>query len=289
MLAVLVWFIEARFDDEWRSAINLAYSVPVAAFALALAVLAPVEGVTPRPYQSTLYVASVAILLQALANLADGLGTDGLDGAGTVMWVFAVLAAVAAWFAAARNSAVCTLLAAAAAGVSVLAFVQWVFAPERFGPQRWVLLALIAAYALGTVAQRDRRPRHAVALADAGGLAALALGLSFAFEAFFGLRLEGFPLAEGAAWGWELVLVAVGFGLVAYASVDREPGPAYLGVANLAAFLVVAADGDSLLGWPLVLALGAGFLLVVGLRPTTPAPPPPDAGTPPAPTVDLPR
>jgi hypothetical protein len=57
-------------------------------------------------------------------------------------------------------------------------------------------------------------------------------------------------------------------------------------VANLALFVVVIARGD-LLGWPLVLLAGAAALLVVGLRPTTPAPPPPDADAPPAPSLPL--
>ena len=34
-------------------------------------------------------------------------------------------------------------------------------------------------------------------------------------------------------WGWELLIVAAGFGLIAYSSVDRQPGPAYIGVLNL--------------------------------------------------------
>ena len=61
--------------------------------------------------------------------------------------------------------------------------------------------------------------------------------------------------------GWELVVFAAGCGLIAYGAVDRAPGPAYLGVANLLAFVVSAAfgtDEETLLYWPaLILALGA--------------------------------
>jgi hypothetical protein len=94
------------------------------------------------------------------------------------------------------------------------------------------------------------------------------------------------------AWGWELLIVAAGFGLIAYSSVDRQPGPAYLGVLNLVAFTVitsvgVSAGGATLLGWPIALAVAAGALLVIGLRPTTPAPPPPDADAPEAPPLPL--
>ena len=64
------------------------------------------------------------------------------------------------------------------------------------------------------------------------------------------------------AWGWELLVVAAGFGLIAYSSVDREPGPAYLGVLNLAAFAIITSfgvtrAGATLLGWPVALALAA--------------------------------
>ena len=61
---------------------------------------------------------------------------------------------------------------------------------------------------------------------------------------------------------------------------------------NLAAFTVITSGrvtrhGATLVGWPLVLAVGAAVLLVIGLRPTTPAPPPPDADAPPAPPLPL--
>ena len=121
----------------------------------------------------------------------------------------------------------------------------------------------------------DSSSPRAVALADAGGLAALALGLTFAIDQVFTVNTFG----PGAGAGWELFLYACGFGLCAYSAVDRAPGPGWIGVAVLAVTTVVAAGGKStLLGWPLVLGAGAAALLVVGLRPSRPLPPAPSRG-----------
>lgn len=62
-------------------------------------------------------------------------------------------------------------------------------------------------------------------------------------------------------FGWKLFLLAVGFGLVAYAGVDRERGPAFIGVAVLGVFALLtgfpSSGSGSLAGWPL-------FLFVIG-------------------------
>jgi peptidoglycan/LPS O-acetylase OafA/YrhL len=122
-----------------------------------------------------------------------------------------------------------------------------------------------------------------VQLVNAAGLAALGIAATYAAE----LVLLG--RAADPAWGWELLLLAAGCGLIAYASVDRERGPAVLGVLTLAAFVALAATGDATpAGWPLALAVPTVVMLAIGLRPTTPAPPPPDAARPPARTVALP-
>jgi peptidoglycan/LPS O-acetylase OafA/YrhL len=141
----------------------------------------------------------------------------------------------------------------------------------------------MVVYGFVAIGQRDRRLRHGVALIDVAGLAVLAIALSFVVTSFF-FGDEGVS-DLGVAWGWELLILAAGFGLIAYSSVDRQPGPAYLGVANLVIFTIitsldVSADGATLVGWPIALALAATLLLAIGLRPTTPAPPPPDIDAP---------
>jgi hypothetical protein len=289
VLATLVWVVEVRFADTWGDGVHLAYATLAWAFVTAMAVLAPMEGSAPRAYQSVLYVASFALAVAALGNLAAVLGADGVARSpGAVTWVAAVLAAQALVFATWRNSAVCTLLGALSGGIAVLAFFAWAFDVDRGATFRWILLALVVVYVLTAVGQRDRHFRHGVALIDCAGLATAGIAVTFAGDVPF----LGLDAHRTAAWGWELLVLAVGFGLIAYSSVDRAPGPAYLGVLNLAAFAVITSGGvrsggATLLGWPLVLAAIAAFLLIVGLRPTTPAPPPPDADAPEAPPLPL--
>ena len=292
VLATLVLLTETRFDTAWADGVHLAIAAASAALVTAMAVLAEPERPSPRPYQSVLYVASLGLALTALADLARVLGGEPWS-AGTLTWVSAALACLAGWYATARGSAVATLIAAAAIGLAALAFVEWSFDPSSTAPFRWLLLVLMGVFALAALSQRDRRRRHAVALTDAAGLAALALALTFLAEtALGGISGAVFSSDSGAVtalgsvdvarpgWGWGLLLFAVAFGLIAYAAVDREPGPGYLGVATLLATIaVVAPGGTSFLGWPLVLALGAGVLLAVGLRPTTPLPPEPESAS----------
>ena len=117
-------------------------------------------------------------------------------------------------------------------------------------------------------------------MVNAAGLAVLILGLTAWCRSLTAFLFPfGAPAAGPLPNGWELVVFAAGCGLVAYGAVDHAPGPAYLGVANLAAFLVSAAvsDEDTLLYWPaLILALGLGTMFA-GLRPREPLPPEPSA------------
>jgi hypothetical protein len=289
VLATLVWVVTVRFADAWGPGVHLAYAAVAWAFVTAMAVLSPTEGDAPRAYQSVLYVAAVALFIDVVAQFSNVVGSDEVDASGTATWVLAVVAIFALAFATRRNSAVCTLLGSLAAGGAVLAAVHWIWSPEGFATDRWVLLALAVVFGFVAVGQRDRRLRHGVALIDAAGLAVVVIAGSFALTDFFG---EGEDAIAGVAWGWELLMLAAGFGLIAYSSVDRQPGPAYLGVLNLIAFttitsLEVSDGGATLIGWPLVLAAAAVFLLVVGLRPTTPAPPPPDIDAPEPPPLPL--
>jgi hypothetical protein len=284
VFATLVWTLVVRFDDTWAIGVHAAYCAVACAFVGAMALLSPMEGDAPRAYQSVLYVATVALFIPTVAEVSRVLGTDGaVSSPGATAWQAAIVALFALGFATGRNSAVCTLIGSIAGGIAVLAAVHWIWHPDGFKTDRWFLLGLMVVYGFAAIGQRDRRLRHGVALIDAAGLAVLAIALSFVVTSFF-FGDEGVS-DLGVAWGWELLILAAGFGLIAYSSVDRQPGPAYLGVANLVIFTIitsldVSADGATLVGWPIALALAAALLLAIGLRPTTPAPPPPDIDAP---------
>jgi hypothetical protein len=290
VLTTLVWVVTVRFAEVWGAGAHLAYAAVAWGVVTAMAVLAPMEGDEPRAYQSVLYVAAVALFIDVVAQLSRVLGADDIaSSSGTATLVLAVVAAFALAFATRRNSAACTLLGTLAAGGAVLAAVHWIWSPDGFATDRWVLLALMVVFGFAAVGQRDRHMRHGVALIDAAGLAVLAIAGSFALRDLFG---ESEDMIGGVAWGWELLILAAGFGLIAYSSVDRQPGPAYLGVLNLIAFALLTSleaddHGATLLGWPLVLGGAAAFLLAIGLRPTTPAPPPPDIDAPEPPPLPL--
>ena len=291
VLATAVAVLETRFAQTWGVGIRLVIDALAACFVGALAVQSPLEGERPRAYQSVLYVATFFLALLTLKNLADVLGAnDPISAPGTVVWVGLVLVALSAWFSARRNSAIMTLLGAGSFAFVVEAFIQWVFSPDGVTTFRWILLLLVLGFALASLSQRATRPRHAVQFVNAAGLAAVVLGLTFALDLIFSgfaTVLGGGPERHGVGTGWELFLLACGFGLIAYSAVDREAGPAYLGVLVLALFVGIASprsvDGASLIGWPIVLLLMAGGMLAIGLRPSRPLPPAPDAGGPPPP------
>jgi hypothetical protein len=305
VLATLVWVVRVRFADTWGSAAQLAWATLPWCFVTLLAALAPMERDEPRAYQSVLYVASIALGIAVVVSLGELLGAEhAFSTAAATTSTTAVLAVLSFAFAVRRNSAVCTLLGSAFAGAAVIAFVAWALHPEGAAPYRWVFFGLMVVYGIAAVGQRDRRLRHGVALIDAAGAAVLVIGLSFigplvspevvVVDGGAAARSGGAAasIAGSVGWGWELLILAAGFGLVAYSSVDRQPGPAYFGVANLIVFALITSldvshGGATLLGWPIALAAAAAVLLIIGLRPTTPAPPPPDIDAPEPPPLPL--
>jgi hypothetical protein len=295
VLTTFAVVLDVRFTGVWAAGVRFVVVGALAAFVATMAVLAPMEDESPRAYQSVLYVASFVLTLLALGDLADALGgASGFRSSGTVVWVGLLVAAGCAWFAARRNAAVMTLLGALTGVAVANAFVDWVFSPHGVTTFRWILLLCALALTLGAVYLRDLRRRHAVSLVDVAALSVITLGLTVAVELVIGevmrrtLGVFGrlFGAGEGPTggpFGWELVLLVFGFGLIAYGSVDRERVPGFLGVLTIALFVAIAGPRyggtASLIGWPIVLLLLAGVLLAIGLRPREPLPPePPVAG-----------
>lgn len=294
-LALGVLLIDVRFAGTWSNGILLVLTALACGLVLGMGLLAPLEGEPPRPraYQQVLLLAGVVLGFVALLRFARVLGAhQALAAAGSRTWIFAVVAVVAGWIARTRRSEICALIAALGAIVTVVSFVEWVFAPKGPAAFRWILLALAIGLVLAALARRDVDRRESVYLIDAAGVAILLLGVTFFGAAVLayvplghgllvgGLHLLGVPTGVPGG-GWKLVLLAAGLGLVAYAGVDRESGPAWLGALVLLAFVALVgiqgAGGASLWFWPLVLLLLGGAAIGAGLRPRRELPPEPPA------------
>ena len=273
---------EIRLDEKFPTGVHLLILAVAAGGIYALGVQVVQEG-RPYAFQSVLLVCGLLLLYPALLTLADVLGADFDDfPAGAVVWTALLYAAAALYPAVERRSSICALIAALAVGVAGLAFVNWAFGATSATTYRWLLAVAAIAYVVASLALRGAAPRHSEQMVNAAGLAVLVLGLTAVVPVFATFLFPfGAPAAGPLPNGWELVVFAAGCGLIAYGAVDRAPGPAYLGVANLAVFLVSAgsSDEDTLLYWPaLILALGLGTMFA-GLRPRRPLPPEPNAYT----------
>lgn len=280
VLATLILMLDVRFAGVWSDGARLLVTAPALALVAAMAVLSPTVGDRPRSFQTVLHVTTCLLALLALTQVARLAGARSATSPGALAWIALAVGLLALAFALGRRSSYCTLVAALAFAVCLAAGVTWIFTPQGVGTLRWTLLVVVLADLLGAVLLRDRQRRDAVMIADAAGIAVLALALTFAGGI---VRIGGITVAGAPGWGWMFVVFAAGCGLVAYAGADREAGPGYLGVACLIAFAVLAgggADPASVIGWPLALALIAGAFLIVGLRPSRPLPPePPGAGS----------
>lgn len=271
---------ELRLHDKLPLGVHLAILAVAAAVMLALGLQARAEGGRPPTFQSVLLVCGLGLLAPALLTLADVLGADFSQfPAGAVVWTSLVLAGMALWPAVAKGSSICALIGALALAVAALSFVNWVTDATSLTTFRWLLAVAALAYVVVSLLLRGSAARHSEQMVNAAGLAVLAIGLTGLANLLIGAVS---PFANGGEVlpnGWELVVLAAGCGLIAYGAVDRAPGPAYLGVANLGAFAASAgvSEDDTLLYWPLlILVLGLGAM-GVGLRPRRPLPPEPSA------------
>jgi hypothetical protein len=290
-LALAAIVIEQRMT-QWSLGPRFAVVALISVLLLTLGWLAPLESEDPRAYHTVLLLSGLLPLILALVLLAEVLGAARPPGAGGICWTFAVEAVLAGVAARRFNSGACTLLAALAGAIAVQELVVWAFKPHGLGTFRAVLLLLFFGFAAGATRLRDHRRRHAVQLINAAGLMALVLAATFmlAPTTFIAVTTTSSGGGGGVAFGWELFLLAVGCGMIAYAGADREPGPAYIGTGVLLAFALLAGspleNGGSLVGWPLFLLALGGVGLAIGLRPRRELPPPPLSGSP-APTVPL--
>jgi hypothetical protein len=297
-LTVALLLINLRLDASWGTGIFLVLTGLACAGVLAMGVLAPLEGEQPRAYQVVLQLCGLVLLFVSLLRLAQVFGVEEpLDSAGATFWMLTIVSATAAWLARERRSAICTLVAAIAGTFALLAFVSLVFSPDGAATSRWILLFVALGLLLGALLLRDRHPAESVYLVDAAGFAVLAIGLTYLGSLVFGFAVLdesdgvfGRSLFDGPGAWWKLVMLSAGLGLVAYAGVDRQPGPGWLGVLNLLVFVVLVGQpgesGASLWFWPMLLLLVGGAMIAAGLRPRRPLPPEPGQA-PPAPVVPV--
>ena len=276
-LGVGIALEELRLSSRLGSGVHMVILLLAGGLIYWLGAQASNEDGEPPAYQSVLLVVGLALLYKALLTTADVLGADfGPFPAGAIVCTSLLAVGLALWPALERNSAICLLFAAVFSAFALLSAWQFLFHASSQAPYRWLLLALAIACVLASLALREPAPRHAQQLVNAAGLAIAAIGIvgllgvaTFFTDDLPG-RLPGF---------WEVVLLAAGFGLIAYGALDRAPGPAYLGVLNTALFIVAVASSaqETLYWWPLTLLVIGVVMLAAGLRPRRPLPPEPRA------------
>jgi len=260
-LAVGITLTVLRLQETLPIGVDAALLLVPGALLFWLGAQAPNEQGEPPAYQSVLLCTGLPLVYGGLL-VALGGALDEWPPTWVLVTVSLAVAVLALWPALERNSALSLLIAALLVGVALTAI-----APETV--RRWLMLAYAAGLLLCALALRLTARRHAEVLLDAGGLAIA----SIAVQRYTGGTDA--PLPELHAF-WELVLLGAGLGLVAFGALDRSPGPAYVGVLNLLAFITSAASGTTLWVWPLFLLTGGVIMLAAGLRPRRPLPPEPD-------------
>jgi hypothetical protein len=259
-LTLFVVTVQIRMDDPWADGVLLLVALLPAALLLWEGLSARREDNVDRAATTALLVAGLALAALAIVRLGQALSDDDLGGGsgGTLVWMLLLFTALAA-YTYSRSRAVAGLLIAALAAVGLLlASVHWVFQTEDFDVYR-ALLAVSFLVLFGAGLAGEGRP--GTILIGAAGVTALVL--VYLISPFILFDLSG-----GAGWGWELVMLVEGAALALYAVQQLEPGPGYLAFFVLVLFATSAAASgdDTLVGWPLALAVVTVLAAAPGLR-----------------------
>jgi hypothetical protein len=288
----------ARKADDWAAfPLLIVAAVPcIVVFGLgALGALA--TGEVAR-WHAVLMVAGVLLSALAFGQLWDVVGVN-TETSGFGFLTFACVAGLAAFASFGVGAAYQALLAALAGIGAWLFFFDMILDEPGANAFRWLLLVLCLVYAASAVALRARESPQAPELVTAAGIAGVSVGLigviAGAGGALGALLFGATPAeGEGQSFIWDLWLLLISLGLVAYGAVVHARGPAYVGFIGLLAFAILQGaevnaqiegtePDQSFVGWPLILLLiGATGLAAgaIGRRPP-PAGARVPAGTPP--------
>jgi hypothetical protein len=240
LLAAAVALSDVRLEDSWARGVHLAVVGIGFLIVYVLGLTRPLrEDGRPSAEQSALLAASLVLLVFADVRLGDVVVGGGSEHSGTITWMALLYAALAAYPAITRRSAVCTLAAAAGLGLAIGEFVSWVSPGDvQVNGARWILFGLIGLYALGAFFLRAARPRHGAQLVNAAMLAVIGIVGTVAVNLVF---VEGTDVPHLSTW-WELVAFAVSMAGIAFAVQSRERGPGWTaGVALVFAIITIGS------------------------------------------------
>ena len=220
-----------------------------------------------EPWRVAFGLAGLVLLGFALVQTTIVLGDDA-PGNVTATWVLIAVGVLAILLARRTNSRGATLLACVALGGALFAFADWTGDGLGVNGVRDLFLAEGVAFLIAAAIMRRTRIEHSHLLVAIGAAALIVGALLGAFDEIEPSILvlpEGFadPPEVGGV-GWELILLGVSLGSLAYAALEAARGPAYVGILGLLAFFSLVLDG-SLMGWPLVLAGIAAVAIAYGL------------------------
>jgi hypothetical protein len=251
----------SRMNDSWADfPLLLLLGVPCAVlFALALAPGGDGQQVGTKPdgrlspWQTAFLLVALPLLAGSVVQLLAVFGKDN-PGSGTFTWVLALTGLCAAVISVRLQSPGATVLATLLFAVAGLTAVNWIDSSAKLATYRDILLLEGILFLLAARSQWDSRHRHANLLVAVAG-AALIGGASLGNTpqpgvAFPGLAAAGLKGKDG----WELVLIGVSIGLLAFAAWQRHGGSAFVGLVGVYVFFLFTTEG-SLSGWPLVLGV----------------------------------
>jgi hypothetical protein len=269
-LTLCVGLSQLRMDDSWANGVLLLVAAVPAVVLLFLGLSAAVDGFENRAATTILLVAGLFLAAVAILRLGQVLtgGDDVAEGGGTLTWMLRLFTALAAYCASRTRSVACLLIAALAGVGLLLEAVNWIF--DTSDPDVFRVLLTLSFLAL-FLAGLSTSGRPGTVLVAAAGVTVIVSSY------LFGLFFAFVPGGPTTGWGWELVMLLEGAALVAYAAAELEPGPGYLSFFALVLFVVTAASGDvaiggngepadTLVGWPLTLAIATIVLGALALR-----------------------